>query len=80
MKPTIEVAREAGMSFRELFGGQRIIDGWLADLERFEAFIRADERDEMVALATEQEWSMREDDPFEDYVREIADMRVKVTP
>ena len=80
MKTTIEIARESGIYFRELFGGQRIVDGWLTDLERFEAAIRADERKAIVALATEQEWCMRGETPFEDAVRDVVDMREKVTP
>ena len=36
----IRMAREAGMSFTELFGAQKIIDGWLGDLERFAALVR----------------------------------------
>jgi hypothetical protein len=44
-RQVIEMAREAGMSFTELFGAQRIIDGWLADLERFAKLVREDERE-----------------------------------
>jgi hypothetical protein len=50
----MEMAREAGMSFTELFGAQRIIDGWLADLERFEALVRADEREALCKLMEDQ--------------------------
>lgn len=45
MKTNIEMAREAGMFFAESFGAQRIIDGWLVDIERFAELVRADERD-----------------------------------
>ena len=43
----MRLAREAGMSFTELFGGQRIIDGWLSDLERFAALVAAAKEQEM---------------------------------
>jgi hypothetical protein len=56
------MAREAGMAFADLFGGQRIIESWLPDLQRFEALVRADERevrslrwDEYIAKAIEAE-------------------------
>ena len=46
----IRMAREAGMAFSELFGGQRIIDGWLPDLERFAQLIAAAEREACAKL------------------------------
>jgi hypothetical protein len=46
MKTTIDMAREAGMAFADLFGGQRIIESWLPDLQRFEALVREDEREQ----------------------------------
>ena len=41
----IRMARESGMSFAEVLGSQCIIDGWLADLERFAALVAAAERE-----------------------------------
>lgn len=35
------------------------------------------EREAMVALAAKQGWAMKNEDPFEDCVREIADMRAR---
>ena len=69
MKTTIEMAREAGFS------------EWAVktprDLERFAELVRADEREAMVAKAAKKGWGMRNDDPFEDCVREIADIRAR---
>ena len=46
-KDIIRMARETGMSFTELFGGQNFqLLGWLSDLERFAALIAAAEREE----------------------------------
>ena len=39
--------------------------------------VRADEREAMVAEAAKKGWAMRGEDPFEDCVREIADIRAK---
>jgi hypothetical protein len=47
------------------------------ELERFAELVRADEREAMVAEAAKKGWGMRNDDPFEDCVREIADIRAK---
>ena len=55
MKTVIEMAREAGISFHELFGGQRITDGWLADLERFAALVREDEREARAKVCEERQ-------------------------
>ena len=49
----IRMARESGMSFAEVLGSQCIIDGWLADLERFAALVAAAEREECAKLAEE---------------------------
>ena len=47
------------------------------ELERFAELVRADEREAMVAEAAKKGWGMRNDDPFEDCVREIADIRAR---
>jgi hypothetical protein len=69
MKTIIEMARKAGFS------------EWAVktprDLERFAELVRADEREVMVAEAAKKGWGMRNDDPFEDCVREIADIRAR---
>lgn len=56
----------------------------LADKESYEAgrFKGIDEgaaaeREAMVALAAKQGWAMKNEDPFEDAVREISDMRAR---
>jgi hypothetical protein len=69
MKTIIEMAREAGFSEWALKTPQ--------DLERFAELVRADEREAMVAEAAKKGWGMRNDDPFEDCVREIADIRAR---
>lgn len=46
-------------------------------LEQFAELVRADEREAMVAEAAKKGWGMRNDDPFEDCVREIADIRAR---
>jgi hypothetical protein len=57
------------------------IDGelWIKadDHHRAVGAARADEREAMVALAAKQGWAMKNEDPFEECVREIADMRAK---
>jgi len=68
MKTIIEMAREytvGGLEFD--------VDG----LERFVNDVRADEREAMVAEAAKKGWAMRGEDPFEDCVREIADIRAR---
>ena len=69
MKTIIEMAREAGFS------------EWAVktprDLERFAALVAAAEREAMVTEAAKKGWGMRNDDPFEDCVREIADIRAR---
>ena len=47
------------------------------DIEHFAELVRADEREAMVAEAAKKGWGMRNDDPFEDCVREIADIRAR---
>ena len=77
MKTVIEMAQEAGGYFAELPNA----DAWLFDDEKllasFVEIIRADEREAMVAEAAKKGWGMRNDDPFEDCVREIADIRAR---
>jgi hypothetical protein len=48
MKDTIEMAREAGLSIKEPQWGYtetHHVAGWLDNLKRFEALLRADERE-----------------------------------
>ena len=75
MKTIIEMAREAG------WGQAKPYDDCMAcgvfDLERFANLVRADEREAMVVEAAKKGWGMRNDDPFEDCVREIADIRAR---
>ena len=79
MKTIIEMAREAGF----MLAAEPSIDvsDWYEccteEIERFAALIRADEREAMVAEAAKKGWGMRNDDPFEDCVREIADIRAR---
>ena len=70
MKTTIEMARETGIR-------DCTCDGTRGCLERFAELARADEREAMVAEAAKKGWGMRNDDPFEDCVREIADIRAR---
>jgi hypothetical protein len=44
-------------------------------LKRFADLVRANERDGMVADATKKGWAMKNEEPFEDYVKEIAKAR-----
>lgn len=48
----------------------------LANAESFEAG-RVMEREAMVKEAAKKGWAMKNEDPFEDYVREIADIRAR---
>lgn len=79
MKTIIEMAREAGgLGFVHDAGDAPI--KWQftpKELERFAALVRADERNAMVAEAAKKGWGMRNDDPFEDCVREITDIRAR---
>lgn len=68
----IRMAREAGI--------RNDCDGiWCnADqLARFAALVRADERKAMAAEAAKHGWAMKNDDPFEDAVLEIAAIRAR---
>jgi len=49
---------------------------FLANAESFEAG-RVMEREAMVKEAAKKGWAMKNEDPFEDYVREIADIRAR---
>ena len=71
MKTIIEMARDAGMA-----GFDGVVHAAF-QLEAFAAIVRADEREAMVAEAAKKGWAMRGEDPFEDCVREIADIRAK---
>lgn len=84
MKTIIEMAREAGLRSAVLlhvYGKESALcDSELEELEqikRFAALVRADEREAMVAEAAKKGWGMRGEDPFEDCVREIADIRAR---
>jgi hypothetical protein len=73
MKTIIEMARVAGV--RD--DGHRFEFSEYKYLELFVALVRADEREAMVAEAAKKGWGMRNDDPFEDCVREIAEIRAR---
>lgn len=49
----------------------------LLRIRRIVEEVRRREREAMVALAAKQGWAMKNEDPFEDCVREIADMRAR---
>ena len=51
--------------------------GYTTQQHYFAALVRAEEREAMVAEAAKKGWGMRNDDPFEDCVREIADIRAR---
>ena len=71
MKTTIEMALETGAI---------LITGDTPSQKSIKAFaelVRADEREAMVTEAAKKGWGMRNDDPFEDCVREIADIRAR---
>ncbi len=70
----ILIARESGAG--NLHGGEWALFGD-ASLERFAALVAAAEREAMVAEAAKKGWAMRNEDPFEDCVREIADIRAR---
>ena len=56
MKDTIEMARKAGLSIKEPQWGYtetHHVAGWLDNLKRFEALIRADEREACAKVAEE---------------------------
>jgi hypothetical protein len=46
-------------------------------IERFAALVAGAEREAMVAEAAKQGWAMRNEDAFEDAVREIAAIRAR---
>ena len=53
-------------------------DVFTADqMREYAELVRADEREAMVAEAAKKGWAMRGEDPFEDCVREIADIRAR---
>ena len=72
MKTIIEMARKAGLE--EMW---ELTPRFIGRLEAFAAIVRADEREAMVAEAAKKGWAMRGEDPFEDCVREIADIRAR---
>jgi hypothetical protein len=68
------MAREAGIFVANNVSMVVIVKD---QLERFEALVRADEREAMVVAASTFGWAMKNEDPFEDAVREIADIRAR---
>ncbi len=72
-RDTIDMAREAGMNVH-------FASTHKTYLAAFEALVRADEREAMVAEAAKRGWAMKNDDPFEDAVREITDARARSQP
>jgi hypothetical protein len=73
MKTIIEIARVAGV--RD--DGYRFEFSEYKYLELFAALVAAAEREAMVAEAAKKGWAMRGEDPFEDCVREIAEIRAR---
>ena len=67
----IRMARESGMA-----GFDGVVHAAF-QLEAFATLVAAAEREAMVAEAAKKGWGMRNDDPFEDCVREIADIRAR---
>ena len=49
----------------------------LTYLTHFADLVRAAERDGMVAAATKKGWAMKNEEPFEDCVKEIAEARAR---
>ena len=49
----------------------------LTYLTHFADLVRAAERDGMVADATKKGWAMKNEEPFEDCVKEIAEARAR---
>jgi hypothetical protein len=47
-------------------------------VKKFAELIAAEEREAIVALAASQGWAMKNEDPFEDAVRDICTMRSNV--
>ena len=76
MKTVAEMAVEAGI-VRWWDSGNDQREVLQEHLERLVELARADEREAMVAEAAKKGWGMRNDDPFEDCVREIAAIRAR---
>lgn len=49
----------------------------MEQIERFVELVRADEREAMVVEAAKQGWSMKNEEPFEDAVKEIVAIRAR---
>jgi hypothetical protein len=47
------------------------------DVAKFAELVRADEREAMVVEAAKQGWSMKNEEPFEDAVKEIVAIRAR---
>ena len=69
----IRMAREAEIG--DSHG--HIIRHELAHLQAFAELVAAAEREAMVVEAAKKGWAMRGEDPFEDCVREIAEIRAR---
>ena len=77
MKTVSEMAREAGFPFDRHGRLEGNDDNEMQMLERFAELVRADEREAMVAEAAKQGWAMKNEDPFEECVCEIAAIRAR---
>ena len=75
MKTVIEMAKEAGL--HEARENPPYFGVSVLTLERFVELVRADEREAMATEAAKQGWAMKNEDPFEDAVREIAAIRAR---
>lgn len=72
---TIRMAREAGATpYTNRHYPDRPTHTFT--VEQLDALLAA-EREAMVALAAKQGWAMKNEDPFEDCVREIAAIRAR---
>lgn len=76
----IRMAREARLLSPICDSTTNLYEDWVdltPHIERFANLVAAAEREAMVALAAEQGWAMKNEDPFEDAVREIAQIRAR---
>ena len=69
---TIRMARESKL---DIYGLGCPHDQFIEKVKAFEALVRADEREAMVAEATKMGLAMKNEEPFEDLVRDIANDR-----
>ena len=71
----IEMARQAGLHIATDVNWMPVIG--IKYAEAFAKLVAAKEREAMVAEAAKQGWAMKNEDSFEDCVREIAAIRAR---